>query len=171
MKFLHIDKNNTDYMNELIRSRKDIFLLIYMDGCEPCNKVRPEWAKIENIFNNSKKNKNTKNNPNVVIANVESDDMKNIQLKSMPNSFPTIKYISNRGEIEEDYDKERDVSSLIEWINSKSKPRFTRKHIHGKQKTRKIGGKWSRKYKASINCKKPKGFSQKQHCKYGRNNI
>ena len=33
-----------------------------------------------------------------------------------------------------------------------------------------IGGKWSRKYKKSINCKKPKGFSQKQHCKYGRQN-
>ena len=28
--------------------------------------------------------------------------------------------------------------------------------------------KWSMKYKKSINCNKPKGFSQKQHCKYGR---
>lgn len=34
---------------------------------------------------------------------------------------------------------------------------------------KKIGGKWSLKYKKSINCKKPKGFSQRQHCKYGRN--
>ena len=25
--------------------------------------------------------------------------------------------------------------------------------------------KWSLKYKKSINCKRPKGFSQKQHCK------
>jgi hypothetical protein len=32
----------------------------------------------------------------------------------------------------------------------------------------KKGGKWSMKYKKSINCNKPKGFSQKQHCKYGR---
>ena len=32
----------------------------------------------------------------------------------------------------------------------------------------KIGGGWSKKYKKSINCKKPKGFSQKQYCKYGR---
>ena len=31
------------------------------------------------------------------------------------------------------------------------------------------GGKWSKKYKKSINCNKPKGFSQKQHCKYGKN--
>tara|TARA_E500000178_G_C16974011_1_gene732413 strand:- start:101 stop:238 length:138 start_codon:yes stop_codon:yes gene_type:complete len=30
------------------------------------------------------------------------------------------------------------------------------------------GGKWSKKYKKSINCKKPKGFSQKQYCKFGR---
>jgi hypothetical protein len=34
-----------------------------------------------------------------------------------------------------------------------------------------IGGKWSLKYKKSINCKHPKGFSQKQHCKYGRKNM
>jgi hypothetical protein len=35
-----------------------------------------------------------------------------------------------------------------------------------------IGGKrrrhWSLKYKKSINCRRPKGFSQRQHCKYGR---
>ncbi len=35
----------------------------------------------------------------------------------------------------------------------------------------KVGGKWSMKYKKSINCKHPKGFSQKQHCKYGRKNL
>ena len=28
--------------------------------------------------------------------------------------------------------------------------------------------KWSTTYKKSINCNKPKGFSQKQYCKYGR---
>lgn len=28
--------------------------------------------------------------------------------------------------------------------------------------------KWSRKYKLSINCKRPRGFSQRQYCKYGR---
>ena len=33
----------------------------------------------------------------------------------------------------------------------------------------KVGGKWSRKYKKRINCKRHKGFSQKQYCKYGRN--
>ncbi len=35
-------------------------------------------------------------------------------------------------------------------------------------KTLKKPHKWSRKYKNSINCTHPRGFSQKQHCKYGR---
>ena len=33
---------------------------------------------------------------------------------------------------------------------------------------KKIAKKWSIKYKKSINCSRPKGFSQKQYCKYGR---
>ena len=36
------------------------------------------------------------------------------------------------------------------------------------KKNKKKSKKWSKKYKKSINCKKPKGFSQKQYCKYGR---
>lgn len=28
--------------------------------------------------------------------------------------------------------------------------------------------RWSAKYKRSINCRRPRGFSQRQHCKYGR---
>lgn len=28
--------------------------------------------------------------------------------------------------------------------------------------------KWSLKYKRSIQCRRPKGFSQRQYCKYGR---
>ena len=30
---------------------------------------------------------------------------------------------------------------------------------------------WTMKYKKSINCRKPKGFSQRQHCKYGRKKM
>lgn len=38
-------------------------------------------------------------------------------------------------------------------------------------KTLKKRHKWSLKYKRSINCKRPRGFSQKQHCKYGRKKM
>lgn len=36
----------------------------------------------------------------------------------------------------------------------------------GKRKTKKA--RWTKKYKKSINCKSPRGFSQRQYCKYGR---
>ena len=42
---------------------------------------------------------------------------------------------------------------------------FTKKRKTMKPKKK---GKWSQKYKNSINCRRPKGFSQKQYCKYSR---
>ena len=42
------------------------------------------------------------------------------------------------------------------------------KNKGGKKQKKTKKRKWSQKYKKSINCKKPKGFSQKQYCKYGR---
>lgn len=44
----------------------------------------------------------------------------------------------------------------------KKQNRKTSKKTKGKKE--KKGRKWSKKYKDSINCKKPKGFSQRQHC-------
>ena len=49
--------------------------------------------------------------------------------------------------------------------------RGTKKRGAKKVYTKKVGGKWSMKYKKSINCKHPKGFSQKQHCKYERKTL
>jgi len=37
-----------------------------------------------------------------------------------------------------------------------------------KGKKGKRGGAWTSKYKKSINCRRPRGFSQKQYCKYGK---
>jgi len=49
--------------------------------------------------------------------------------------------------------------------SSKNSKRSKRSKKHSQTQK---GGKWSLKYKRSINCKHPKGFSQRQHCKYGR---
>ena len=40
-----------------------------------------------------------------------------------------------------------------------------------KNKNKKSKKRWSFKYKKSINCKRPRGFSQRQYCKYGRKNL
>lgn len=43
-----------------------------------------------------------------------------------------------------------------------------RRTKHKRGKKNKKGGAWSLKYKRSINCNSPRGFSQKQYCKYGK---
>ena len=48
------------------------------------------------------------------------------------------------------------------------KKRRKNKRKTRRKKRKKTRKKWSIKYKKSINCNNPKGFSQKQYCKYGR---
>lgn len=43
-----------------------------------------------------------------------------------------------------------------------------RKYTMKTRKNKKSKKRWSLKYKKSINCKRPRGFSQRQYCKYGR---
>ena len=52
---------------------------------------------------------------------------------------------------------------------SKSRSNLIREiKLKNRRETKKARRTWSAKYKNSINCKKPRGFSQRQHCKYGR---
>jgi len=189
MVFLHIDtknyekKNNItnktpiEDLNDAIRNENDVFLLIYMEGCGPCNATRPEWSKIKNLQNDYK------NNDKIYIVDIDMDLIDKIKTRP-PRGFPTIRYI--KGKEEEDFEdskvenKDREVDAFVDWIELKSTSqkggvsKKTRKNKKSnvtrniRKNKNKKGGKWSLKYKRSINCKRPKGFSQRQHCKYGR---
>ena len=168
MIFLHIDPTtkNTKLFNKYVLQGKQIFVLFYLEGCGPCNATRPEWKKIKNVLDVKYKNNN-----NVVIADVDQELMKEIKfLTNQPKGFPSMIYICDKGKTNEDYEdcniskKDRTIDSFVEWIESKVKSHKT----HNKSQK---GGKWSLKYKRSINCKHPKGFSQRQHCKYGRKKM
>jgi thiol-disulfide isomerase/thioredoxin len=196
MVYLEINKKNYNKGNNislieklnsfLNDKKKQFFILFYMEGCGPCNQTRPEWSKLKNILS-----KNFLNREDIIIVSIDKDlfgKLKNIQRQ--PNSFPDIRFITNSGIYDESYEdsdiitKDRKIDSFIEWIKLKSgennitkseqygitsTKNYLNKHHKKDNKTRKIyGGKWSAKYKKSINCKTPKGFSQKQYCKYGR---
>jgi hypothetical protein len=182
-------KNGKDLVKELdhhLGSKdKKCFILIFMEGCGPCNATRPEWKKMENVLNKDFLNRN-----DIIIASIDhqlAEGLKN--MTSKPASFPTMRFITNSGKDVENYEdskinnKDRTIDSFVEWVQLKSGDKNTSnsdKKNHLPHKThkrhnklvggtrRKRGGKWSLKYKRSINCKRPKGFSQKQHCKYGR---
>lgn len=181
---MHIDKKNCIQGNcntikkldtILGDKNKKTFLLIFMEGCGPCNATRPEWSKLKNVLSPIFLKKN-----NIVIASIDhelTDKLTN--LKTKPSGFPTMRFITEAGDISENYEdsniekKDRTIDSFVEWIyfkNGNDVSKQTKRNVTYK-KRKQNGGKWSLKYKRSINCKRPKGFSQKQHCKYGRKNY
>ena len=191
MHILHINsEQDVDKIDKLVKQGKDVFILVYMVGCGPCNATRPEWEKLSLSLKDQ-----YANNDKLVIIDVNKDFLSQIKSIGAIDGFPTIKYIGNHGNIVEQYEKssikkkDRSVNSFINWIETKinntvsTTPTSSAKHVynrlsvktkhnrtkHNRIKHNKKGGKWTRKYKAKINCKRPKGFSQRQYCKYGRN--
>ena len=70
-------------------------------------------------------------------------------------------------------ERERREAEMAERIRSQQRRRRQDRNSQTRNRSPQPGGKktkrkWSKKYKKSINCKRPKGFSQKQYCKYGR---
>lgn len=187
MVYLEINKNNYNNLieklnNYLSNKNAKIFILFYMEGCGPCNETRPEWSKLQNVLSNNYLNKE-----DVVIVSIDKDLYGKLKhANKEPMSFPTIRFMTNKGENMQTYEdsevsnKDRKIDSFVEWIKLKtgennitkdetSSKNLTHKRMkHGKKTRKHRGGKWSAKYKRSINCNKPKGFSQKQYCKYGR---
>ncbi len=189
MVLLHIDENDEDALKKLDGFLKDkkVFILIYMEGCGPCNATRPEWEKLENVLT-----KEFINRHDIAIVDINTKLTDNLKyIKEQPKSFPTMRYYENKKyENYEDSNienKDRTIDSFVNWIENKLDDKNISK-LNQSEKSEKSGGyksfrkrktrrlktkklrsrKWSRKYKKSINCRRPKGFSQKQYCKYGR---
>jgi len=198
LKHYDLSENNVEEINKYIEDGKHVFILVYMEGCGPCNVTRPEWAKIKEQL------KKYSNNDDIVVVDVDSRLSSALKHIGNIDGYPTMKYISNQGKMIEPYEnssvgtKDRSAQSFVEWIDSKmhktsSKPNHdsvklikmsspydvikrletlshTKKnhkkyHKKSNKYNKQKGGSWSIKYKRSINCKKPKGFSQKQYCR------
>lgn len=196
---IHIDSRdgNIDQFNEYLKQGKQIFVLFYMEGCGPCNATRPEWKKIENVL--SQKYKNNDDLVIADIDQELLDKIPLLQSSQPSGFPSMKYMKGNETEDYEDSsieNKDRTIDSFVHWIESKisvekkggnnktKSNKFYKKNKTNKRKSNKTkksnkikknrkykkkGGKWSMKYKKSINCRNPHGFSQKQHCKYGRN--
>ena len=150
---------------ELNNNGYHIFMFIFMDGCGHCEDAKPAWHNLKNL---------NLDNVALVLLNQKLlddsnfSDLKNI-IGKQPIGFPAFKYI-HKNTVNE-YNDGREEASFKKWIHEKTKSNKKKQQKGGRKKTKKTKKisrrKWSAKYKKSINCKRPKGFSQKQYCKYG----
>ena len=112
--------NGINVINSYIEQGKYVFILVFMEGCGPCNATRPEWNKIKDILEEKYINNN-----NIVIVDVNNNFLKDLKYIGQVDGFPTLKYISNNGNKVEIYEdaaidnKDRSVDSFVKWIESK----------------------------------------------------
>jgi len=191
------NKRNMAQFNKHVGSGKQAFLFLYMDGCGPCNMTKQSWAEIQHhvkkphLSNNNvivaQINKDLFNNmqhigqepmgfPTLRYINHKGKVIEEYESGRRPEDFAMWieskldKSSSHHSHnINSDHKKTHKSSSHHSRnINSDHKKTHKSHHTMMGGSKKKRRHKWSRKYKKSINCRRPKGFSQRQYCKYGR---
>ena len=106
-------------VNQHVESGKDVFMLIYMEGCGPCNATRPEWKKLEGALQHQYRKNNS-----LVISTIDSKVVSSLKHAGDIIGFPTIIYLSQNGKKLEPFeassikDKQRNVDCFVNWVES-----------------------------------------------------
>ena len=108
MKLNVSDEKSLQELIKHVTNGLNVFVLIYMNGCGPCNQTKPEWAQIDNKWQNT------------VISQIDKDVIHNktpkdkFHLKDVLG-FPTIRHYDKKGKRGE-FKGNRDKKSFEEWI-------------------------------------------------------
>jgi thiol-disulfide isomerase/thioredoxin len=147
---------NKNVVDDMIKNNKHVFIIIYMEGCGPCNATRPEWSKMAHTLQ-----KQYANNKEIAIIDLNKDLLPLVKNVGDVSGFPTMKYITDKGHTIESYEdsavknKDRSVDSFINWVESKvlkgkivstnmPGPEHVYKRLSKKERTRK---NFSKKHK------------------------
>lgn len=150
-----LDVNDNKKLQELIKHYENgvnVFVLIFMNGCGPCEATKPKWQELKN-----------KKWENSIVSQIDKDIIESedgvFNLNSV-KGFPTIRHYS-KGKKEKDYEGERTPAAFEKWINSKvdsgadrSKP--TSVHTGHFSKRKRGGSRSKRSKRSKKRSRKPK---------------
>ena len=149
------------------------------------SKLGKEFNKLKSKYQELVSNKSILNKSQAYLVSLRLNAIYYSGLRKEFNKPNTIKkkieklhkpWIDARDADIEAYRHEHELIKIVGDLQSKLEDLRTQERMlnraqgnrsiqHTKNKT---GGSWSLKYKRSIDCKNPRGFSQKQYCKYGK---
>lgn len=122
-------------VEKYLKEGKSIYALIYMEGCGPCKRARPQWAllkspKINNPFHH---------NSNIVLVDIDQELLRthkragHLFNMSTVKGFPTVRLI-RRGDPPIEYDISKmgsmTVESLIHFMKDHSTRYQEQKPFH-----------------------------------------
>ena len=149
------------------------------------SKLGKEFNKLKSKYQELVSNKSILNKSQAYLVSLRLNAIYYSGLRKEFNKLNTIKKeIEKQDKIcsalhvddLEAYRQEHELIKIVGDLQSKLEDLRTQERMlnraQGNRSTQhtknKKGGSWSLKYKRSIDCKNPRGFSQKQYCKYGK---
>lgn len=110
MDFLDVkDEEKLQNLAKHYENGVNVFVLIYMNGCGPCEKTKPEWLKLKD-----------KKWENSIVAQIDKDilpETGGVFNTGKVSGFPTIRHYSKNGE--KDYNMPERTAELFEkWIDT-----------------------------------------------------
>lgn len=116
MKFQSYDSTlpNVDSLIQELNLGNHVFILIYRNGCGPCNRAKPEWYGLKSVLEEKYKTRD-----DVAIIDVEAKHLSAIKNIGVVDRVPTFKYIHNKTQRQESYVGTRSTDEFVKWIESK----------------------------------------------------
>ncbi|KAH0766732.1 protein disulfide-isomerase like 2-1-like precursor [Solanum tuberosum] len=116
---------SSDNFDEIVLDEtKDVLVEFYAPWCGHCKSLAPIYEKVATAFRQEE---------DVVIANLDADNHKDLAEKYGVSGYPTLKFFPKGNKAGEDYDGGRDTDDFVNFINEKcgtsrdSKGQFTSK--------------------------------------------
>ena len=136
MKVVDIDYNNHNLFDKLVKKNYN-FVKFYHPDCHYCKAMSNTWNTLPSILDKNKYN-------NLNIVKVHANAISDINSKCSKNimGFPTIMMVKPGGNHYEEYNDERDITLLKNFIDKtyktkKSKTKTKTKKSKTKTKTKK----------------------------------
>lgn len=116
---------SSDNFDEIVLDEtKDVLVEFYAPWCGHCKSLAPIYEKVATAFRQEE---------DVIIANLDADNHKDLAEKYGVSGYPTLKFFPKGNKAGEDYDGGRDADDFVNFINEKcgtsrdSKGQFTSK--------------------------------------------
>nr|XP_043619946.1 probable protein disulfide-isomerase A6 [Erigeron canadensis] len=102
--------NSENFDDIVLDKTKNVLVEFYAPWCHHCNDLVPIYESLATAF---------KNEDEVVIANIDADNYKDLGERYSVHGYPTIKFFSKNDKAGEEYEGGLDLDSLVTFINDK----------------------------------------------------
>ncbi|GER55262.1 disulfide-isomerase-like protein [Striga asiatica] len=101
-----------DNFDEIVLDeKKNVLVEFYAPWCGHCKNLAATYEKVATAF---------KLEEDVVVANIDADQHKDLAQKYGVSGFPTLKFFPKNNKAGEDYDGGRDLDAFVTFINEKT---------------------------------------------------